>query len=305
MQHQRNGDDLMITVQDYLHGKGCEEDLTSLISLIAEQAGPIRRAFLSNQRYAASLNSSGELQAEMDTWSDAHITQVLARSGLVKAVASEEQEEILECPEGRYSVVMDPLDGSSLIAVNLAVGTIIGIYEGGSVLRKGSDLSAALYLLYGPMTTLTLSIGSGVALFVLADDGRYLLMEDTIRMPEGNLYGSGGARPEWTDKHAAFISSIEDEGGKCRYSGSFVADFHQILKYGGLYAYPGSKDKPNGKLRLVFEAQPIGFLAKQAGGRISNGSTDLLDVVPSTVHQKTPIYVGSRGLIERLESMPE
>lgn len=297
----------MITVQEYLNEKECEEDLARLICLIAEQAGPIRRAFISNQRYATSLNTSGEVQAEMDTWSDRHLTQQLAASGLVSRIASEEQDEIFECSAslGKYSVVMDPLDGSSLIAVNLAVGTIVGIYEGCSVLRKGKEMKAALYLLYGPMTTLTLSIGFGVALFSLADDGRYLLMEDTIRMPEGTIYGSGGERPKWTKKHASFIAALEDEGAKSRYSGSFVADFHQILKYGGLYAYPAAIGKPDGKLRLVFEAQPIGFLAHQAGGRISNGSIDILDIMPDKVHQKTPIYVGSRGIIERIEALPE
>jgi D-fructose 1,6-bisphosphatase (EC 3.1.3.11) len=297
----------MITVKEYLREKNCESDLADLICLIAEQAGPIRSAFISNQRYAASLNTSGEVQAEMDTWSDTHISKILAGSGLVSLIASEEQEKVFACRDsgGRYSVVMDPLDGSSLIAVNLAVGTIVGIYEGCSVLRKGNEMRAALYLLYGPMTTLTLSIGSGVALFSLADDGRYLLMEDSITMPEGTIYGSGGKRPEWTKKHSDFITSLEAEGAKTRYSGSFVADFHQILKYGGLYAYPAARGKPEGKLRLVFEAQPIGFLAEQAGGRISNGSCDILDILPEDVHQKTPIYVGSRGIIERLEALPE
>lgn len=297
----------MIALQEYLNEKECEEDLARLICLIAEQAGPIRRAFISNQRYATSLNTSGEVQAEMDTWSDHHLTQHLAASGLVSRIASEERDEVFECDASlaKYSVVMDPLDGSSLIAVNLAVGTIVGIYDGCSVLRKGKEMKAALYLLYGPMTTLTLSIGFGVALFSLADDGRYLLMEDTIRMPEGTIYGSGGERPKWTKKHASFIAALEDEGAKSRYSGSFVADFHQILKYGGLYAYPAAIGKPDGKLRLVFEAQPIGFLAHQAGGRISNGSIDILDIMPDKVHQKTPIYVGSRGIIERIEALPE
>ncbi|WP_371922871.1 class 1 fructose-bisphosphatase [Methanocalculus sp. AMF5] len=296
---------IVITIRDYLQTKGCSDDLAHLICLISEQAVPIREAFLSNQRYAASLNTSGELQTELDTWSDNHLTDVFIKSGLVSSIASEEQDDVVCCPDSPdgYVVVMDPLDGSSLIAVNLAVGTIVGIYESGPVLRKGRDMKAALYLLYGPMTTLTLSIGSGVATFARAPDGRYLLMEDGIRMPEGNLYGSGGERPQWTKKHAAFISGIEDEGGKCRYSGSFVADFHQVLKYGGLYAYPGIVEKPKGKLRLLFEAQPIGFLASQAGGRISDGSTDILDIQPTEVHQKTPIYVGSRGLIERLEAM--
>jgi len=296
----------MITVQEYLREHGCDDDLGRLISLIAEQANPIRGAFIANQSYATTLNSSGEVQAELDAWADEHLIRVMKGSGLVSRIASEEQEEVVLCPEScsDYTVVMDPLDGSSLIAVNLAVGSIFGIYKG-PVLQKGRDLAAALYLLYGPMTTLTLSIGSGVATFALTEDGRFLLMEDGIRMPEGSIYGSGGIRPEWTDKHAAYIASIEGNGGKVRYSGSFVADFHQILKYGGLYAYPAAKGKPEGKLRLVFEAQPIGFLAVQAGGRISDGSTDTLDILPGTVHQKIPIYVGSRGLIERLESMED
>ncbi|MCP1715099.1 fructose-1,6-bisphosphatase I [Methanocalculus alkaliphilus] len=296
----------MITVQEYLREHGCDEDLGRLISLIADQADPIRGAFIANQSYATTLNSSGEVQAELDAWADDHLIRVMKESGLVSRIASEEQDEVVECPEScsDYTVVMDPLDGSSLIAVNLAVGSIFGIYKG-PVLQRGRDLAAALYLLYGPMTTLTLSIGSGVATFALADDGRFLLMEDGIRMPEGSIYGSGGTRPEWTEKHTAFITSIEDDGGKVRYSGSFVADFHQILKYGGLYAYPAARGKPEGKLRLVFEAQPIGFLAMQAGGRISDGFTDTLDILPTDVHQKIPIYVGSRGLIERLESMGE
>ncbi|MDO5847027.1 MAG: class 1 fructose-bisphosphatase [Methanocorpusculum sp.] len=293
----------MTTLPEYLSKCGAPDDLISLITLIAAQATPIRNAFISNQNYADSKNSSGETQAEMDTWSDVHLVNILAASGLVREVASEEQEDIVKLVEtAPYSVVMDPLDGSSLIKVNLCVGTIIGIYEGGCM-QAGKNLKAALYLLYGPMTTITVSVGKGVAVFAMDKEGCCRMLRDNVRIPEGNLYGSGGIRTEWLEKHAKFISRIENEGAKNRYSGSFVADFHQILTYGGVYAYPPSEKQPNGKLRLVFEANPIGYLASQAGGAISNGVSSTLDIVPETVHQRTPIYVGSSGMIKKIESI--
>lgn len=270
---------------------------------IAVQAAPIRAAFISNQNYADSKNSSGETQAEMDTWSDAHITNVLASGGLVREVASEERDTIVPLIESaRYSVVMDPLDGSSLIKVNLCVGTIVGIYEG-SCMQAGRKLKAAFYMLYGPMTTVTISVGRGVAIFAMDEKGTYQMLKNNVRMPEGNLYGSGGLRTEWLEKHTKFIEGLEAEGAKNRYSGSFVADFHQLLQYGGVYAYPPSSKQPNGKLRLVFEVNPIGFLAEQAGGAVSNGTSCTLDIVPTEVHQRTPVYVGSKGMIKKIESL--
>ena len=293
----------MTTLQEYLKNSGVYEDLSKIILLISEQANAIRSAFISNQSYAGSVNASGEQQAAMDTWSDTHITRVLARSGLVRAVASEEQDDITTfSSSARYSVVMDPLDGSSLIKVNLCVGTIVGIYDG-DLMQPGKNLKAAFYILYGPMTTLTLSVGRGVAIFALNTDGVYQLLEDKVQMPEGNLYGSGGLRTEWLPEHAKFIAEIEAAGGKNRYSGSFVADFHQILKYGGVYAYPPTTSSGNGKLRLLFEANPIGFLAVQAGGAVSNGVSSTLALVPEKVHQRTPIYVGSRGMIAAIEKI--
>ena len=293
----------MTTLQEYLKNSGVYEDLSKIIALIADQAEPIRAAFISNQSYADSTNASGEQQAAMDTWADTHITRVLAKSGLVRAVASEEQDDITTfSSSSKYSVVMDPLDGSSLISVNLCVGTIVGIYDG-DVLQPGKNLKAAFYMLYGPMTTLTLSVGRGVAIFALNSEGVYQMLADKVMIPEGNLYGSGGLRTEWLPEHAKFIADIEAAGGKNRYSGSFVADFHQVLKYGGVYAYPPTMKSPDGKLRLVFEVNPIGFLAAQAGGAVSNGVSSTLTVVPAKVHQRTPIYVGSRGMIEAIEKI--
>jgi len=293
----------MTTLPEYL--KSCEapSDLADLISLIASQAVPIRNAFITNQGYAESTNSSGETQAEMDTWSDSHIVSVLEKSSLVREVASEERDDIVVINKsGKYSVVMDPLDGSSLIKVNLCVGTIVGIYEGGCM-QPGKNLKAAFYMLYGPMTTVTVTVGKGVAIFALDASGVYQMLKNNVKIPEGNLYGSGGLRTEWLEKHTKFINRIENEGAKCRYSGSFVADFHQILKYGGVYVYPPTEKQPNGKLRLLFEVNPIGFIASQAGGAVSDGEKNTLEIIPEKPHQRTVVYVGSRGMITKIESI--
>lgn len=293
----------MKSLAEYLDETGCEEKLKELIMLITGQAMPIREAFINNQSYLDTKNESGETQAGMDVWADDHITGVLEASGLVSALASEEQDQVSVFGAGPsgYSVVMDPMDGSSLISVNLAVGTIVGIYEGDDVMLKGREMKAAFYMLYGPLTVLTITTGSGVAIFNLDKDGVFRLAEDKVRMPEGKLYGSGGLKPEWVGYHERLISYLEGQGCKLRYTGSFVADFHQILKYGGVYCYPELEGKPQGKLRLLFEGNPIGFIAVNAGGAISNGRENLLDIKPEKIHQRTPIYVGSRWIIEKVE----
>ena len=290
----------MVTLREYLDGTAASEDLKDLIELVADQAAPIRAAFITNQTYAGTENASGDDQVAMDVWADRHLTRVIGESGLVAELASEEQEEIVRFPNARgtLGLVMDPLDGSSNVKVNLAVGTIVGVFDG-PVLQPGNRLKAAFYLLYGPMTTLTLSVGEGVQIFSLADDGQYRMLHENVRMPEGKLYGSGGERPTWTDAHCKFIESIQQDGGKLRYSGAFVADFHQILTYGGVYCYPCVPGQ-QGKLRLLFEANPMGFIAHDAGGVCTDGERLLLDVQPEHIHQKVPIYIGSRSIIGRV-----
>lgn len=294
----------MTTLRQYLESAGCEDNLKDLIELLAMQAVPIREAFIENQSYAGTENTSGEEQAALDVWSDEHITKVLLKSGLAREIASEEKADVVKNNAAKtdYAVVMDPLDGSSLIQVNLCVGTIIGIYDNADALSRGRDMRAAMYMLYGPMTVLTLSVGKGVFIFALKN-GEYILMQGPVQMPEGKIYGSGGLKKDWTEEHGEFISCIEKTGGKLRYSGSFVADFHQILKYGGIYCYPATKDNKNGKLRLVYEANPIGFIADQAGGGVTDGKQNLLDVLPQKPDHKTPIYVGSKNLIDEIQKI--
>ncbi len=292
----------MVTLREYLDGTAASEGLKDLIELVADQAAPIRAAFITNQTYAGTENVSGDDQVAMDIWADRHLTRVIGASGLVAELASEEQTDIVRFPNARgtFGLVMDPLDGSSNVKVNLAVGTIVGVYDG-PVLQPGNRLKAAFYLLYGPLTTLTLSVGEGVQIFALAEDGQFRMLHENVRMPEGKLYGSGGGWPTWTNAHCKFIESIEQDGGKLRYSGAFVADFHQILTYGGVYCYPCVPGR-EGKLRLLFEANPMGFIAQEAGGVCTDGERLLLEVQPERIHQKVPIYIGSRSIICRVTS---
>jgi len=294
----------MTTLRQYLDTTDSPNDLKDLIELIAKQAPKIRDAFITNQKYADTQNSYGETQMELDKWSDQHLIKVLKKSKLVKEIASEEQPEVLKIPDAtsNYGITLDPLDGSSLIQVNLAVGTIVGIFDNGKVVQKGRNLRAAMYILYGPLTVLTLTVKSGVHIFALKGED-FVMTEKDIKMPEGNIYGIGGLKKEWTPKHAKFIDALEKEGYKLRYSGSFVADFHQTLKYGGIFSYPALAGHENGKLRILFEANPLGFIATEAGGEISNGKISILDITPEKLDQRTPLYVGSKGVIKRMEGM--
>ncbi len=298
--------DYMVFLRKYLESCGCEPDLIALIRLISRQMDPIRKAFLDNQMYEHSLNASGELQAQMDTWADEHLIKVVGESGLVRELASEEQADIIRFENSRceYCMVMDPLDGSSLISTNLAVGTIVGIYESGGVLQPGSKLRAAFYTLFGPLTVLVVSVGKGVQSFAwVPDSALYLVLKDSFSVPEGTQYGTGGVRNEWLPAHVKVIEYFDQQGFKIRYSGSFVADCHQLLVYGGIYTYPGTLKSPNGKLRLLFEANPLGYIITQAGGRITDGKRNILDIIPEKPHQKTPIYIGSKGIIEKIEEI--
>ncbi|MCK4491588.1 MAG: fructose-1,6-bisphosphatase, partial [Candidatus Altiarchaeales archaeon] len=170
-------------------------------------------------------------------------------------------------------------------------------------MQPGENMRAAMYMLYGPMTVLTLTVKEGVQIFALNNEDEYVMIEKDIRIPEGKLYASGALKKDWTPRHRKFIDYLEDEGYKLRYSGSFVADVHQYLKYGGMFSYPAFKGHEMGKLRLLFEANPLGFMVSEAGGRISDGERDILTIMPEKIDHRVPIYIGSKGIIERMEEM--
>lgn len=268
----------------------------------SEQAKTIKSGFLRSHDKAGTKNIYGEEQMALDKWADDVLINGLKRTGLARYIATEEQPDIIEIdnPKNEFGVVIDPLDGSSLIDVNLAVGTIIGIYPG-HVLSPGNTMIAAMYILYGPLTTLTLTTGNGVHDFVMDEKGAFNLAQRDIKIPDGKLYAPGALRKDYLSRHAKFIESLEKDGYKLRFSGSFVADMHQILHKGGVFTYPGFKGKEKGKLRLLFEANPMGKIITEAGGAISNGRTDILSIKPVAIDELTPIYAGGKKEISLIE----
>ncbi len=248
---------------------------------------------------AGTSNLYGEQQLALDVLSDEIIRDRLDHTGQVKSFASEESDNILmferKGPK-QYSVVVDPLDGSSLVDVNLAVGTIVGIYKSDTIMQPGRNLAGAIFVVYGPRTTLVYSVGKGVHEFSLNSLGEFVLTRENIRLKGSNkLYSPGALRGEYLKEHSKFIEYLEKNNYKLRYSGGFVPDINQILlKGGGLFTYPASEKNPNGKLRLLFELNPMGFIIENAGGFASNGKMPILDIMPEKIDQREPVYIGSK-----------
>ncbi|MEI6292715.1 MAG: class 1 fructose-bisphosphatase [Methanomicrobiales archaeon] len=293
-------------LKEFLDKAGTEKNLAELILFLSREAQAVKKGFFYTARKAPAdektHNVYGEEQMALDKHADEVFISGLKKTRLVRYIATEEQHKIIEIeePKNDFGVVIDPLDGSSLIDVNLCTGSIIGIYPG-HVLDKGANMIAAMYVLYGPLTILTFTAGKGVHEFVLDDTGEYVLKHEDIRIPEGKIYAPGALRRDYLPAHARWIDSLEQEGYKLRFSGCFVADVHQILHKGGVFTYPGFKNKENGKLRLLFEANPLGVIIREAGGAISNGKSDILQVMPGSIDELTPIYVGGKKEIRMIE----
>lgn len=274
-----------------------------------------------------STNIQGEEQQKLDLFADRIIFQLCDHPGRVCVMASEEHEELLHIPahyeKGSYALVYDPLDGSSNIDVNVNIGTIFGIYRARDwaergrkedVLQPARALVAAGYILYGSSTMMVYSTGQGVHGFTLDPElGEFLLSHSHIRLPELPAYYSINASyfNRWTPQvreYADWLQGHEIPNApkppklSARYIGSLVADFHRNLLLGGIFAYPGELNKPDGKIRLLYEAGPLSFLIEQAGGRASNGRENIIDIVPTSLHQRTPIYIGNSYLVDQAEA---
>ncbi|MFA5268825.1 MAG: class 1 fructose-bisphosphatase [Methanoregula sp.] len=291
---------------DFLKSEGTDKDLAELILFLGKQSLVVKKGFFGIPGSSAvggkTHNVYGEEQMPLDKYADGVFIDGLKNARLVRFIATEEQEEIIEIenPKNDFGLVMDPLDGSSLIDVNLCIGTIIGICPG-NVLDKGSRLLAALYILYGPLTTLTYTTGKGVHEFVLDETGEFVLRHRNLRIPDGKIYAPGALRKDYLPAHARWIEHLEQSGCKLRFSGCFVADVHQILHKGGVFAYPGIVGKEKGKLRLLYEANPMGKLIHEAGGAVSNGKENILDIQPAAISQVTPVYIGGKKEIALIE----
>ena len=272
-------------------------------------------------------NVQGEVVQKLDHYAQRTIFRLNDHTGRLAVMASEEEADIIPIPAhfpvGKYVLLYDPLDGSSNIDYNISIGTIFAIYRRRSesgpgtladVLQPGRDLVAAGYIIYGSSTMMVYSAGQGVHGFTLDPNiGEFLLSHPDIRIPEKPKYYSvnQGYERYWSPGVQCFTRWLQgkEEGGpglSLRYIGSLVADFHRNLLSGGVFYYPAdTKDAalPHGKLRLAYEAAPLAFLAAQAGGYASDGAGPILDLTPASLHQRTPLFVGNRGLVEKVETL--
>ena len=301
------------------------QDLSALMARIALAgklvARRLSRAGLVEDAlgFTGRENVQGESVKKMDVYANDVFISVFKQSGLVCRLASEEMEEPFyipeNCPIGRYTLLYDPIDGSSNVDINLNVGSIFAIRQqkgndeqqtGTDLLASGREQLAAGYILYGPSTVLVYTIGSGVHAFTLDPSlGEFILSEENIKIPDhGPVYSvNEGNFWQWDDSIRDFIRYVHrHEGYAARYSGALVGDFHRILTQGGVFLYPGTVKKPEGKLRLLYESAPLAFLAEQAGGRASTGTGEILDVIPSELHMRTPLLLGSKDDVALVES---
>jgi fructose-1,6-bisphosphatase I len=258
--------------------------------------------------YSGGVNVYGEKQLAIDVWSNDLFAKKLLKSGLVRRVASEEMEDVAQSRSGEYSIVLDPLDGSSNLKSNNLLGTIVGVYHDKPLPAMGRDLLAAMYFLYGPFLQLVLALKDGVRLSAAAGKGpgakRFVSDGQIHKIPKPpTVYGIGGLREKWTPKVRQFVESLEKRKLSLRYGGSFVGDYNQVLSKGGFFAYPELTDAPQGKYRLQFESNPVGFITEKAGGRAITGTNNILDVEPSSLEQRIPTYLGDPELVMEFQSV--
>jgi len=283
---------------------GVEVELRRLIWQIAVTGKYISaKIHESNRKLAGFRNIYGEEQLALDKSADEILLNQLRFSGFVRDYASEERESIITVGKGteRYCVTADPLDGSSLVDTNLSIGTIIGIHQSSALDTGEKTLVASMYITYGPLITMVYTAGKGTHEFVLNREGEYVLSEENITLNDrGTIYSLGGLKKDWEPAHRRYIEYLDSEGYKLRYSGGFVPDINQILiKQGGIFTYPALARSPQGKLRLIFELQPMAFIITQAGGMATDGTRDILSIKPDSLEQRCPIYIGSRFEVEK------
>ncbi len=276
--------------------------------------GHVRKAGLVDiLGFTGKLNVFGERVQRLDEFSNHVFMEAIKTSGRFCAMASEEMKEaVLISNGGEYVITFDPLDGSSNIDINISIGTIFSIFKRTSsgematmddLLQPGNKQIAAGYIIYGSSTMFVYTTGHGVYGFTFDPAvGTYLLSHEPIRIPEkGKIYSvNEGNYKHWTEngirKYIDWLKEKDEESKRpysMRYIGCMVADVHRTLLKGGIFMYPADKKHPNGKLRLLYEANPMGFIIEQAGGMASTGRERILDVVPETLHQRVPVIMGS------------
>ncbi len=250
--------------------------------------------------YSQQENSSGETQLELDIKCDMIIEEELSRVASVNTVSSEEKEhaEVLH-ENGKYFIAYDPLDGSSLFDVNLSVGSIFGIYEGDF---GSQNMVAACYVVYGPRVEMVFAHNK-TKLYLL-QAGEFEFVKEIRLGEKGKLMAPGGTQQNWPTYHKAMIDGFFADGYRLRYSGGMVPDLHQILlKGGGLFSYPATSDKPEGKLRRLFEVFPFAFVYEKSGGEAIDGHKRVLDLGHAHLHDTSPCFFGSKSEIAKVKEV--
>ncbi|HEX7493240.1 MAG TPA: class 1 fructose-bisphosphatase [Bacteroidales bacterium] len=320
-------DFIILKQKDFPYAKG---ELSSLLSHIGTAAKMVNKkinkaGLVDIIGSSGEVNIQGENQQKLDAYADEVFISALLSSGECCGVATEENQNEIVFSEtfaskGKYIVCIDPLDGSSNIDFNVSVGTIFSIYRritqrGEKVrnedfLQEGSKQVAAGYIVYGSSTMLVYSTGNGVNGFTLDPSiGEFCLSHADIRTPEeGLIYSVNEGNyihfPSGIKKYIKYCQEKDEESHrpyKSRYIGSLVSDFHRNLLGGGIFLYPANEKAPLGKLRLVYECNPIAFIAEQSGGLASDGKQNILNITPSILHQRSPFYVGSYNMVKKLE----
>lgn len=322
----------IVTIERFILENQPEEakgEFTNLLYDVALAAKAIahktnRAGLLDVLGRTGDVNVQGEQQQKLDVYADTIIYRLCDHTGRLCCLASEEQPEIIPIPpeyeKGSYVLVYDPLDGSSNIDVNVSIGTIFAIFRCldwetrgrlEDVLQAGKKMVAAGYVLYGASTMLVYTTGAGVHGFTLDPElGEFLLTHRHMRVPEPPKYYSVNHSyfSRWSPAVQRYVRWLSGRDGNDspvlseRYIGSLVADFHRNLLRGGVFVYPAEVNKPQGKLRLLYEAAPLAFLIEEAGGYASDGRRAIRDIVPQDLHQRVPVFIGNRSLVEKAET---
>lgn len=294
----------MMTLKDYLAKINTSAEgvsvAMSLVSAVKRIAEAIKT---SSTGKAGTFNIYGEEQLALDVLSDRIVQEECKKNSNIGLLASEELPEEVKIGDGKFAVAYDPLDGSSLVDVNLAVGSIFGIYQTETFLGvKGADQVGAMIAVYGPRTTIVLAAKDHEAQeFLLNSEGEFVITHEDIKINEGKMFAPGNLRAAIERKdYLDLVNWWCKEQYTLRYSGGMVPDINQILLKGkGIFAYPGYSEAPKGKLRLLFECAPLSFIVEAAGGSASDGKMRILDQKLEKLDQRTPIYIGSKEEVLR------
>lgn len=274
--------------------------MKEIIEAVKRSAIRIRESIENDDTgYSENKNKTGDIQLKLDIKSDLIIEEEFSRLPSIKELISEEKEHVDPVNEdGIYTICYDPLDGSSLVDVNLSVGSIFGIYKGGI---KGENLIAAIYVVYGPRVEMVVARET-VELYRLDANHEFHFIQLVHMHKKGKIQAPGATQKHWPKHHKKMIDDIFQEGYRLRYSGGMVPDIHHILlKNGGVFSYPGTTDKPEGKLRMLFEVFPFAFVVERAGGQAIDGHKRLLDLKPKHIHDTSPCFFGSNYEIEKVK----